>query len=167
MLRVPNRDDPANELAENWRKLRPHLGVGAVFWLRDNLVIPDTGSKKSHPYVIIGGLPPVYDAPRVAMGRFLQLSCRQSYDPVKHGPLPGTEEEEDAIVSRSAVFSRAGEPLGLSAHGVFHLSQFSVQVEGLLRGTFVGWLPRPVIDRLAFRMSRPVTTGAYPPEGAG
>lgn len=146
--------------------LRPKVGAGAVFWLRDAVVVPDVGSTKSHPYAIVGGVPPSDDAPRSAMSRFLQLSCRQSYDPVTHGPMPVTEGEEDAFGGGTAVFSRRGEPPELRQDGVFHLSQFNIQVAGLLSGTFLGWLPRVVIDRLSFRMRGTVTTGAYPPAGA-
>lgn len=160
---VKKKGEFDDNVTETWHALRPNVGVGAVFRLRDDQVVPTSGSKKVHPYAIIGGTPPPQDSPRAAMSRLVQLSPRHSYKPDIHGPLPVTQDEADSFADGGAVFSQAGEPAQLERPGVFQLRQFTIQVALLAQVEFLGWLPRDVIDRLAFRMKQRVTSSPYPP----
>ena len=158
-------DDPEENHEAVWRSLAPNVGVGAIFRLRDDLVLPTSASGKSHPRVIIAGAPAPDDIPRVALDRFVQLSTRTSFKPDLHGPLPTTEQEQDDFAYKGGVFSPAGEPPLLDLPGVFLLTQIPVQIRVLARGEFLGWLPKDVIDRLTFRARQPLPGGPYPPVG--
>jgi hypothetical protein len=147
-----------------WDALRPIVAVGAVFLLADRLVVPHTGSAKSHPYVIVGGIPPVCDRARIAMSRPLQLCCRYSFKIDRHGSLPANESEEYVLSrSRSFVFSRQGSLPQFTRPGVFYSDIYSVSVNALSPASFLNWLPRDVIDAILFRTQRPLTTSPYPP----
>jgi hypothetical protein len=155
-----NADDGASSNTERlraqWKQLRLRVGIGAVFKLKDAVVNPKTGSKESHPYVVVGGIPPASDPARIAMGRFVQLSCRSSY---------GAQVNVNDYTDGFAVFSEAGCLPGLDRDGVFGLHCFTVLVSDLLEGEFLGYLPRELADRIAFRASRQLTSSPYPPVG--
>lgn len=159
------RDDPEENQEAVWRSLESRVGVGAIYRLRDDQVIPASASDKSHPYAIVSGVPSPDDTPRVALGRVVQLSLRTSFKPDLHGPLPTTEEEQDEFAYKGGVFSPAGDPWSLDLPGVFVLSQIPVQIRVLARGEFMGWLSKDVIDRLTFRLNRPLPGFPYPPVG--
>lgn len=158
-------DDPEENQEAVWRSLAPNVGVGAVFRLRDDLVIPASAGGKHHPYAIIAGGPAPDDTPRVSLDRFVQLSTRTSFKPDVHGPLPITEEEQDSFTHWGGVFSPVGVPPSLDLPGVFQLPQIPVQIRVLARGEFLGWLTKDVIDRLTFRARQPLPGLPYPPVG--
>lgn len=158
-------DDPEENQEAVWRSLAPTVGVGAVFRLRDDQVIPTSASGKRHPYAIISGVPSPDDSARVALGRFVQLSMRTSFKVEVHGSIPTTREEQDAFSHEGGVFSPAGEPPSLDLPGVLTNRQFIIRVRDLVKGEFLDWLPKDLIVRLTFRMKRPLPGLPYPPLG--
>lgn len=165
MARSKRGDDPEENHDALWRSLSPNVGVGAVFLLRDDQVNPASAGGKRHPYAIISGSPLPDDPPRLALGRTVQLSLRTSFKVDEHGPMPTTLEEQDAFSYMGGIFSPAGELPSLDLPGVFTNWQCTIRVRDLANGAFVGWLPKDRIDRLTFRMRRPLPGLPYPPVG--
>jgi hypothetical protein len=141
--------------AQRWSALQPHVGAGAVFRISDLLVKPSTGSTQAHPYVIIGGIPPRNDKPRIALARPVQIVCRHSFRPEEHGPRPQTLNEEfDFGRAAGRVFSSQADLDAFDSDGVFQPYRYSIQVSDLEAATFLDWLP---LERLN-------TLPHYPPD---
>lgn len=160
-------EDPSDDsgtAAAQWATLRPHVGVGALFQIRDSLVIPDTGSTRSHPYAIVGTAVAKKDPARVALSRPVQLSCRSTHKIDQHGARPNSEVEEFLLSKETGlVFSHSDPLMSLSADGVFLFEQFTALVRDLPAAEFLGWLPRQIIDNILYRRGLPPTCGGYPP----
>jgi hypothetical protein len=116
--------------------------------------------------MIVGGEPRSTDSARIALGRFVQLSCRFSHDASIHGPAPTDENEAVEFFARnSGVFSKRGSLPQLDRDGVFFLTRFTVQVSDLLSGIFYGFAPRELADYVGYRTTGRVTGPTYPPVG--
>ncbi|CAN5152827.1 hypothetical protein BH09GEM1_BH09GEM1_22660 [soil metagenome] len=160
-----NSSDDVGTAAAQWKALRSYVAVGALFRIRDSLVIPNTGSSASHPYAIVGTGVTQKDRARIALSRPVQLSCRSSHKTDQHGPRPASESQEFQLTQRTGlVFSHADHRIGLDADGVFLLEQYVVLVQDVVGAEFLGWLPRQVIDSILLRRGLPPTRGHYPPQ---
>jgi hypothetical protein len=147
-------------------QLGERLSVGAVFRVEDRSVMPPSDSDKSHPYVILGGLPQPTDSPDEAVARRVIVSWRESWKPDLHGPLPTTHEEETRLLeTRKSVFSRRGTLKGCERDGLFSVTKKRlVLIRHLARCPFLGWLPKPAIDWLLARAVGARAPDPYPPD---
>lgn len=145
--------------------LGARLALGAVFHVPDRLAVPRSGSLKTHPYVIIGGLPLPTDTPDQAVARSVVTSWRESWKPEFHGQLPTSAAEEAQLLrTRQSVFSPRGTLARCDRDGVFSVSKKrSIAIRHLVASPFLGWLPKPAIDWLIARASGIRVPDPYPP----
>lgn len=169
---TPERDteQPATGESATARELLARLGYrlarGAVFWVEDRRIQPQSDSQKGHPYVLLGPMPPPTDPPEVAVRRPVSVAYRRSWKPDRDGPPPATPQEEQRLLrERRSVFSARGTLDRCERDGVFYIPDRRwVPVGHLVGAPFLGWLPRPALDWLLTHAIGATVPDPYPPE---
>jgi hypothetical protein len=162
----PSPDDELSEREIAHRRLegvRHLLAPGALFGVNDR------ASGRSfkdviRPVMLVGPIPRLDLPPEVAIKQAVRVCSRTSHkDRAFTRPL--TDGEALALIEKHGlVFTPAGFVPAFTKDGYFELfRRLSIPLERLDPANFLGWLPRPQVEIIIYKMAERPLALPYPP----